>query len=77
VPPKPGQSHVQYPTGTVQTAQRTEQESTAGSVVEKKTETTTETQNESPDLLSSTVHVVGQVLAFPFRAIGGLIGALF
>ncbi|MGH7770631.1 MAG: hypothetical protein ACREQA_00155 [Candidatus Binatia bacterium] len=48
-------------------------------VAEKQTTTTTETETrgESAGLLSGTVHVVGQVLAFPFRAVGGLIGAIF
>ncbi len=47
-------------------------------VVERRTEeTTTETKGESVGLLSGTVHVVGQALALPFRAVGGLIGVIF
>ncbi len=47
-------------------------------VVERRTEeTTTETKGESTGLLSGTVHVVGQALALPFRAVGGLISVIF
>lgn len=50
-------------------------------VVEKQqtTETTTQTTEEgkSGGLLSGTVHAVGQVLALPFRAVGGLISLVF
>lgn len=47
-------------------------------VVENKTETTTtETQGESGGVLSSTVDVVGEVLALPFRAVGGLLRGIF
>lgn len=47
-------------------------------VVETKTETTTtETTDESGGVLSSTVDVVGEVLALPFRAVGGLLRGIF
>jgi hypothetical protein len=47
-------------------------------VVENKTETTTtETRGESGGVLSSTVDVVGEVLALPFRAVGGLLRGIF
>lgn len=47
-------------------------------VVENRTETTTtETRGESSGVLSSTVDVVGEVLALPFRAVGGLLRAIF
>ena len=40
--------------------------------------TTTETSaNEDSGVLSSTVNVVGEVIALPFRAVGGLLRALF
>lgn len=45
--------------------------------VESRTETTTETRSESGGVLSSTVDVVGEVLALPFRAVGGLIRGIF
>ena len=47
-------------------------------VVENRTETTTtETRGESSGVLSSTVDVVGEVLALPFRAVGGLLRGIF
>jgi len=47
-------------------------------VVENKTETTTtETRGESGGVLSTTVDVVGEVLALPFRAVGGLLRGIF
>ena len=46
--------------------------------VEYRTETTTtETRGESGGVLSSTVDVVGDVLALPFRAVGGLLKGIF
>jgi hypothetical protein len=45
--------------------------------VEQRTETTTETRSESGGVLSSTVDVVGEVIALPFRAVGGLIRGIF
>ena len=47
------------------------------STVETRTETTAETRRESGGVLSSTVDVVGEVLALPFRAVGGLIRGIF
>ena len=50
----------------------------ADAVVENRTETTTtETRGESSGVLSSTVDVVGEVLSLPFRAVGGLLRAIF
>lgn len=47
-------------------------------VVERETTVeTTETQEESGGVLSGTVNVVGEVIALPFRAVGGLIRAIF
>jgi hypothetical protein len=48
----------------------------SNTVVETKTETT-ETRNESGGVLSSTVDVVGDVIALPFRAVGALFRAIF
>ena len=47
-------------------------------VVERETTVkTTETQERSGGVLSSTVNVVGEVIALPFRAVGGLVSAIF
>jgi hypothetical protein len=47
-------------------------------VVEKQTTVkTTETQGGSGGLLSGAVDVVGEGLALPFRAVGGLIRVIF
>jgi outer membrane lipoprotein-sorting protein len=46
--------------------------------VERHSTTTTETStNEDTGVVSGTVNVIGEVLALPFRAVGGLIRALF
>lgn len=42
-----------------------------------KTEETTKTEGQSVGLLGGTVHVVGQAIALPFRAVGGLISLAF
>ena len=42
-----------------------------------RTEETTKTEGQSVGLLSGTVHVVGQAIALPFRAVGGLIDLVF
>jgi hypothetical protein len=39
--------------------------------------TTTETTTEEGGVLSSTVNVIGEVIALPFRAVGGLFRAIF
>lgn len=46
-------------------------------VLNSQTTETTTRESESTGLLSGTVHAVGQVLALPFRAVGGLIGLIF
>jgi hypothetical protein len=46
------------------------------SAVETRTETTTQT-SESGGVLSGTVDVVGEVISLPFRAVGGLLRAIF
>ena len=51
-------------------------EGPSNTVVETKTETT-ETRSESGGVLSSTVDVVGEVIALPFRAVGALFRGIF
>ena len=46
-------------------------------VVEKETTTTTETREAPQGVLSTTVNVVGEIIALPFRIVGGLIRAIF
>ncbi len=38
---------------------------------------TTETQEGSGGILSGTVHLIGEVLALPFRAVASLIRVIF
>ncbi len=44
--------------------------------VERETTTTTDT-TEDGGVLSGTVHIIGETLALPFRAVGGLIRTIF
>ncbi|MGE0824588.1 MAG: hypothetical protein AB7G75_04155 [Candidatus Binatia bacterium] len=46
-------------------------------VVERQTTVTTDSEEDSGGVLSGTVNVVGEVIALPFRAVGGLISAIF
>ena len=47
-------------------------------VVERETTVeTAETQEGSGGVISGTVNVIGEVIALPFRAVGGLIRAIF
>lgn len=46
-------------------------------VVERETTVTTESEEGSGGIVSGTVNGVGEVLALPFRAAGGLIRAIF
>ena len=39
--------------------------------------TTTSTTSEDTGVLSGTVNVIGEVISLPFRAVGGLIRAIF
>lgn len=39
--------------------------------------TTTETTTDDTGVLSGTVNVIGEVIALPFRAVGGLFRAIF
>jgi type IV pilus biogenesis protein CpaD/CtpE len=45
--------------------------------VERETTTTTESSTEDTGVLSGTVNVIGEVIALPFRAVGGLFRAIF
>jgi hypothetical protein len=45
--------------------------------VERRTTTTTTTDENSGGVLSSTVNTVGEVIAFPFRVVGGAVRGLF
>lgn len=45
--------------------------------VERHTTSTTTDSSEETGVLSSTVNVVGEVIALPFRAVGGLFRAIF
>ncbi len=60
----------QYPTETLQNP-------TEPAAVNRQTTTTTETRRESGGLVSGTVHAVGQVIALPFRIVGGVIETIF
>jgi hypothetical protein len=44
--------------------------------VERETTTTTDTTQDS-GVLSGTVNVIGEVISLPFRAVGGLVRAIF
>jgi hypothetical protein len=44
--------------------------------VERHTTTTTEAQ-EDTGVVSGTVNVIGEVISLPFRAVGGLVRAIF
>ena len=60
---------------TVSTTETTGQPSQT--VVQKNETTTTESTEQSGGVLSSTVDVVGEVVALPFRAVGALFRAIF
>jgi type IV pilus biogenesis protein CpaD/CtpE len=46
--------------------------------VERRTTATTETSTtQDTGVISGTVNVIGEVLALPFRAVGGLLRAIF
>jgi hypothetical protein len=46
-------------------------------VVERETTTTETPEGSSGGVLSGTVNVVGEIIALPFRAVGGLIRVIF
>lgn len=65
---------------TVRYATSTDRAQTDPVVTEKRTtrtEESTRNDGQSTGLLSGTVNVVGEVLALPFRFVGGLIRAIF
>ena len=71
---------VQYSVPSVEGTQEkdAQEKGTPGPVVEKQTtETTTETRQESDGVLSSGINFIGNVIAFPFRVIGAVLGLLF
>ena len=45
--------------------------------VERHTTTTHEDATEDTGVLSGTVNVIGEVISLPFRAVGGLVRAIF
>ena len=65
---------------TVEYAADSDRAASAPVVTEKqttKTEETSKSDEASGGVLSGTVHVVGEVLALPFRAVAGLINLVF
>lgn len=65
----------QHRTETVQYENRHAGEPVA---VERQTTTTTQTSTtEDTGVLSGTVNVIGEVISLPFRAVGGLLRAIF
>ncbi len=65
---------------TVQYSTDTDQVSPQPVVMEQrttKTEESTKSEGQSVGLLSGTVHVVGEAIALPFRAVAGLINLAF
>ena len=65
---------------TVQYSANSDQSPSQPVVTEQRTtksEEKTESNGNSTGLLSGTVHVVGEVLALPFRAVAGLINLAF
>lgn len=61
----------------IQHAKETTEDTAEPVAVERQTTETTTTEGQSVGLLSGAVHVAGQVLALPFRAVGGLISSIF
>lgn len=45
--------------------------------VERHTTTTTTDETEDTGVVSGTVNVIGEVISLPFRAVGGLVRAIF
>jgi hypothetical protein len=62
---------------TVKTEATTYGAGTPTTVERETTVTTTESPEQSGGVLSGTVNVIGEVIALPFRAVGGLVGAIF
>jgi hypothetical protein len=66
-------------TVTTERVQYTDGRPSAPLVEKSTTETTTKTEDTKAEtgVLSGTVNVVGEVLALPFRAVGGLVRGIF
>ncbi len=64
-------------TKTVRTATSTYRPGEPTGVESETTVKTTETQEGAGGILSGTVNVIGEVIALPFRAVGGLIRVIF
>ena len=62
---------------TVTTTETTSYPSDTVLVHRSETTTTDSSGSKSGGVLSSTVDVMGDVIALPFRAVGSLLGALF
>lgn len=52
-------------------------DSTMTTTTTETTTTTTEEEPKSPGIIGSTFHVIGTVIAFPFKVIGKLFQAIF
>jgi hypothetical protein len=46
-------------------------------VEERRSETRTVNDDEPRGVISTTVHFIGEILALPFRLVGGLLRAIF
>jgi len=68
-------------TTTIETSRYPTAEEEAPQVIVREEKTTRieekEEHNDDRGVLSSAVHIVGEILALPFRAIAGLLGVLF
>lgn len=63
---------------TSETVQYEGRSSDEPATVDRRTTTTTETSgSEDSGVLSGTVNVIGEIIALPFRAVGGLVRAIF
>jgi hypothetical protein len=64
-------------TKTVRTEASTYGTGAPTTVERETTVTTTESPGQSGGVVSGTVNVIGEVIALPFRAVGGLVSAIF
>lgn len=62
---------------TVHAAAAPQPQAPSSTVVERETATTTTTPAEPRGVLSTVVHVIGEIIALPFRLIGGVLRAIF
>jgi hypothetical protein len=71
-------THQRVQTDTVQYENRSRTGEPVAVETKSTTTTTTETQGtEDSGVLSSTVNVIGEIIALPFRAVAGLFRAIF